>query len=726
MADIFSEALEHHRAGRLLEAGEIYRAILAQHPDHADSLNLLGVVAHQQGNDAQAITLAQQALRLRPDDAKYHVNLAAALRGLHRFEEAIESCQTALRLNPDQLEARLNLGMAFHGAKRWAEADEQFRRVAEDRPGDSRGPQLLGDCLHAQNRVDEAVAAYREALKRNPNDAAANLSLGTILLTAEHAGLAEPFLQRAAALIPNSVPALQNLASCLVQLGRERDAVSLYEQALRLAPDGLDLAVSLGHAWLACGERTAAEDWFKRVLALNPKHSAAISGLADVRQESGCPEESVPLYEQALQIDPMSNAYKGLSDALWELGDVDQALQVLRTAVVHHADKPECRVRLGKMLVSAGELEEGKSEFHEALRLLPGYLQAVTELANVLGAKVSDEDRAILDQAVELRVPALERAAMHFALFKVYDGRKEYARAAEHAHRGNELNKAYYDARKQGYDAAHYHQFAEQIIEFFTPELFVRTQGFGRFDERPVFVVGMPRSGTTLVEQILASHPRVFGVGERRFAGHTLTRLPETLGLGLDPKLCFERLSSDAVQRSADWHLQQLHRLDGGRAARVVDKMPDNYALLGWLAILFPKARFIHCRRDLRDVALSCWTTSFHKIRWSNDLEQIAGRIREYRRIMAHWKKVLPRPVLEVEYERLVANQEAESRKLIDWLLLEWDPACLTFYKTQRAVQSASVTQVRQPMYTRSVGRWKNYAAALRPLLESLAANADG
>ena len=184
-------------------------------------------------------------------------------------------------------------------------------------------------------------------------------------------------------------------------------------------------------------------------------------------------------------------------------------------------------------------------------------------------------------------------------------------------------------------------------------------------------------------------------------------------------------LNPEAVHVCADWSLKQFDQVTGGRGRRVVDKKLDNCFHLGWAAVMFPKARFIHCRRDLRDVALSCWMTNFREINWANDLGLIAGRIREYRRIMDHWSKALPMPVLDVDYEKLIADQEGESRRLIAWLGLEWDPACLEFHRTKRPVHTASVTQVRQPIYSRSVGRWRHYRDTLRPLIEELGLGFD-
>jgi hypothetical protein len=235
----------------------------------------------------------------------------------------------------------------------------------------------------------------------------------------------------------------------------------------------------------------------------------------------------------------------------------------------------------------------------------------------------------------------------------------------------------------------------------------------------------MQRSGTSLVEQILASHPRVFGIGEQRIVSQSLLRLESVMGLGLDPIDCVQNLTPEAARDSAAWCLERIKCLVKRPADRIVDKTPNNYLFLGWLHLIFPKARFVHCRRDLRDVALSLWMTHFSNIRWANDIDHIVNQIRDYRKVVEHWRQVLPAPILDVDYEVLVANQERESRRLIDWIGLEWDPACLEFHQTKRPVRTASVTQVRRPMYTRSIGRWRHYTGELRPLLEELGLGFD-
>ncbi len=249
-----------------------------------------------------------------------------------------------------------------------------------------------------------------------------------------------------------------------------------------------------------------------------------------------------------------------------------------------------------------------------------------------------------------------------------------------------------------------------------TPDFFERVRAFGLDSDLPVFIVGLPRSGTTLVEQILASHSRVFGAGEIKLAGDAITALGGQ-GAGLIEGL--RQLDCQTARRLASEHLEALRALNHA-ALRIVDKMRENYLYLGALASLFPRAKLIHCRRDLRDVAVSCWMTHFREVPWANDQQHIASRFHEYQRIMEHWRKVLPVPLLEVDYEETVADLEPVARKLVAWCGLAWEPACLEFHRAKRPVRTASAVQVRQPVFRTSVGRWKHYEQALVSLFARL------
>lgn len=717
MSDTFSEALALHRAGRLEEAAHMYNRILGADPNQIDCLHLLGVIAHQVGNNEKAVEWIQQALGARPESASYYVNLSAALRGLGRHGEAANACVAALNLQPDSIEARLGLGLSLQAMKQYAEAETHFRAVMEQWPEDSRGPQSLGSCLREHGRTEEAIPVYHEALKRNSNDGAAHLGLGTLLLLDKQPASAEPHLRRATELFPKLATAWQNFGTCLLRLNRDREAVNALQTGLEMAPNDLQLAVNLGQAWLSCGNSRSAENCFKAVLNVNPDFPPALSGMGEVLRALDRPEEAVRHFERALQLDPNSDAYKGLADALWESDELDRAVAVLRQHIVRYPEDAENHVRLAVMLASGGDLDGAVESCRAALRIRPGYPLALVELAQILRAKLPAADRQQLENAFQLPLPEPARAGLHFGLAQVADAQGEFGKAAEHVRQANELNAAFHRARDRGYDPDKFDRDIDKLIAVFGPEFFARTKGFGVSDDRPVFIVGMPRSGTTLVEQILACHSKVFGAGERRFAYQSLVLLAQQRGHAAEPLRSMEGLTPEMVRAAAEWHLEQLRQLDGGRSARAVDKMPENYMMLGWLAVQFPNAKVIHCRRDVRDVALSCWMTSFARARWADDLTHIANRVRAYETVMRHWRKVLPMPIFELDYERLVVDLADECQKLVAWLGLEWEPGCLDFHRSERLVKTASVTQVRQPIYTRSVGRWKNYRAALEPFL---------
>jgi hypothetical protein len=289
-------------------------------------------------------------------------------------------------------------------------------------------------------------------------------------------------------------------------------------------------------------------------------------------------------------------------------------------------------------------------------------------------------------------------------------------------------NRMYRDSRAavgERFDAADLHREIDETIATFDPQYFASVVDWGSPSELPVFIVGMPRSGTSLVEQIAASHSRVFGAGELREIGNLAQRLAPIIAAircgseedaaeaGADHRITIRRLS--------DAHLEHLKALNG-RAERIIDKMPDNVFKLGAIATLYPGARVIFCRRDPLDTCLSCYFQKFTagQLAFSYDLADCAKRYLETERLTAHWRKVLPLKWLDVEYEALVSDLGDHSRRIITFLGFDWEPACLDFHRTARTVTTASAWQVRQPLYGRAVGRWRRYQAHLAPLLDLL------
>ena len=716
-------ALAHHRSGQFEEAEKKYRSALALRPANADALHYLGVLEHQRGDPRKALDLIGRALRLRPGVAQMYCNLAEVQRAAGLWLESEASSRRALELQADYPEALLNLAVAVFQQKRFAEAETSARSALRIRADFVGAAIVLADSLREQRRIRDAEDAYRRVLEMAPDHDAALANLGLMLMQSGRIEEGLEFCTRAASHPSDDIVPLQNLARVQLEYGRLDEAMQVLEQALERAPNAAEISLLIGIAWDELGEIAEAKNWLDRALRLDEKLLEArvrIAGLeADVENHQGALE----ILESVLQTEPARvDALVGKAKARLSLGDVEGSVADYREAIRLHPESAALRASLGSTLSSAGDIDGAVAAQREAIALNKQCVAAYAGLLTTLRHRTGDAER---DAAVALLdAPWMtdeRRAALHFGLAAYHDGKGEWDEAANQMSRANELRNAADARRHRTYDPEQYEALVERIVETFTPELFEKLRGFGSDSERPVFIVGMPRSGTTLTEQILASHPQVYGAGERSYARQGMMLLPHAMERADDdPLRCLTEADRETLQAVAEWHLAQLAALDGGGTPRIVDKMPDNYSLLGWLAVLFPRARFIYCRRDLRDVALSCWTTNFSAIRWANDLDHLARRVKQHRRLMAHWQRVLPVPMLEIDYEETVADQEGQSRRLIEWLGLDWDDRCLSFFRTERLVRTASVTQVRQPIYRRSVERWRHYESMLAPLLASL------
>ena len=365
-------------------------------------------------------------------------------------------------------------------------------------------------------------------------------------------------------------------------------------------------------------------------------------------------------------------------------------------------------INLGHALRQTGRFAEAAKCFQRILARRPGAVEAYTLMAGV-GATADVAEIARLTARVDdPKTSIRDRATLGFVLGKMLDDADRFDEAFTHYSRANSLVLQMRHTAGERYDGDEFARRVDDSIAMFTPNLFAQSRDWGESSELPVFIVGMPRSGTSLVEQIAASHPDVFGAGELRDVGNIATSLS-----------CIP-FESDPINDAARKQLNHL-RVLGGSALRVIDKMPANVEHLGLIATLFPSARVIFCRRDPRDTCLSCFFQNFEAGNlYSFDLTNCGRHHVQTDRFIAHWRKVLPLRMLEVQYEDLVADLEGQSRRTIDFLGLPWNPACLNFHRTERTVLTASDWQVRQPIYTRSVGRWRNYERHLGQLFEAL------
>jgi len=715
-------AIALHQAGQLGQAAEVYQQVLAHDPANADALHLLGVLHHQRGDNPRAVELISRAAALQPNVAIYHANLAEPYRELGQFERAAGCCRAALSLQPNYPEAIGNLGLALQGMGRLNEAVQQFRRALALRPDFATVHRNLGTALREVGQLELALNHFRRAVEIAPHDAHARTNLGQMLLERGRPNEALAHCEAAVRLQPDIAALHHNLGNAYRDLGRFVEAKAAYLEAIRLAPDLAQAHAHLGQTLLREHHNADALPWLKRATELAPVDPTFHEMLGDYYLEQEDFALAVACYERVLSLAKADRAELRLSLgwALQELGRLAEADEQYQIA--HRLEPSSAMVQnyVGGLHEEFGKLDAAESAYRLAIQLQPQFTLPYARLGSLLRDKLPDRDLAEIEKWLADPAQGPEpRGRLLFAMAQVLDARGQYDRAARFLREANELTV---EARKgrRNYLPTEHERFVTGLIDAFNPSFLARIAGQGLDTRLPVFIFGLPRSGTTLIEQVLACHSCVFGGGELRLGRESFESIPAQLERKDRPLECVPDLDGPAIRRIAETHLRELRALAGPEAQLASDKMPDNYLYLGLLATLFPKATFIHCRRDLRDVALSCWMTDFRSLYWASDPIHIGTRFQQYLRIMEHWRKVLPVKIHEVDYEKTVDDLESVARRLGAACGLPWEPRCLEPHRNTRPVRTASLTQVRQPVYKNSVARWTNYETALADLFAAL------
>jgi tetratricopeptide (TPR) repeat protein len=618
------------------------------------------------------------------------------------------------------LAAELKAAFQHHQAGRFERAAFLYRKILNKAPGNPDALHLLGLLALGEGRAERAVQLIGKAVRMLPNFAEAHSNLGNAQRAAGRPVEACGCYRRAIAAQPDFALAHNNLGCLLSEKGDFAAALTSCQRALELAPDLAEAHNNLGNALRGLGRFEEAAAALHRAAQLEPDSAARQTNFGNVLADLRRFEEAVKRYRRAIELNPgFVPAHFGLATRLRLSGDMEAAVESYRTALSLSPGQPLVWNDLGRALRALGHFDEAVGAFRRALAINPDFADAYRNLATCRELAAGEMEITRLSALSERPdLPIEERAAAGFAIAKALDDAERFDEAFAEYDRANHVYAAWLAAAGQRFDAEMLHRQIDEKIAAFTPMFFDSIADWGSPSELPVFIVGMPRSGTSVVEQIAASHSRVFGAGE-------LTDIGE-IAAELDPLPDASGRQAATVRRFADKHLTRLAALDG-RAHRVIDKLPDNVFELGVIATLFPAARIIFCRRDPRDICLFCYFQKFTagQLVFSYDLADCARRYLETERLTAHWRNVLPLRMLDVEYETLVGDIEGESRRLISFLGLDWEPACLDFHRTKRTVTTASSWQVRQPLYAHSVGRWRNYERHLAPLLSVLLAAAN-
>lgn len=500
------------------------------------------------------------------------------------------------------------------------------------------------------------------------------------LQQAERFPEAEELCHRVLARTPNHPLSLYILG--MLGLGVDDELALRYlARAVGEEPRNPYYHLSLGEAYLKVSEYSPAITHIQHALRLKPDLLEALCALGRAYVEFDKADMALPVYERALKINP---------------------------------DHPRVRTGLASALTGLGRMDEAEIYLKEAIERRIAMPTAYNELVRT--RKFTEEPaelKSILCELGERKLDPVGAMTLHHAAGKVLNDLRRYEDAIDHFKKAKQ-------AAGYKFDLETYRRWVDSTIELFNPDMLAAKAGYGSPSEVPVFVLGMPRSGTSLTEQICASHPDVHGAGELS----KLRRAANAIGL---TKVSARALSQSIVPITPDLskmltgeHLSYL-RERAPTALRIIDKMPHNFELIGLIGLLFPNARIIHCRRDAIDNCLSCFFQNFPKGHsYIADLQTLGLYYREYDRLMRHWDKVFPGRIFESRYETLVADQEAQSRRLIDQLGLPWDDACLRFFEKNRSVNTASRWQVRQPIYNSSIKHWKNYESKIQPLIHAL------
>jgi tetratricopeptide (TPR) repeat protein len=725
IAELLTTGQKLHEAGRLAVAEDCYRRILAAQPDHDEALHLSGVIAHQQGRHDAAIRAIGKAIQRNPQNPVYFCNLGSAFLGQGRLDEAVAACRQAISIKPDFVEAHSNLGIALQRQGKLVEAASACRQAIGIKPDYVAAHLNLGGALEKLGKLDEAVSAYRRAISIRPDYPNAHFNLGVVLEKMGKLDAAVAAYRRATNIKPDHADAYCNLGVTLRKLCKFDEAVTACRQAVSIKPTHADAHCNLGVALQEQGKLDEAVAAFRQAISIKPGHADAHYNLGLTLQKQSKSDEAVAAYRQAISVNPdHADAHCNLGVALQELGKSEDAIAAYRRAFSIQPDHANAYSNLGVALQELGKIDDARNAFEKAIELMPRNARAYRLLGDVKRFRADDPHLAAMQELTrEMPMHSPEESIeLNFALSKAYADLGDHERSFRHLLEANALHRS-----RIVYDERATLTLFDRIRSVFTASLIREKGGFGHPSAVPVFIIGMPRSGTTLVEQILASHPQVCGAGELDdiFSAARKLRGAEDASLSFP-----EVVSSMAVDELGRFGAKYVGavRARAPKAQRIVDKMPMNYLFAGLIHLALPNARIIHTRRDPVDTCVSCFSKLFTTSNtYSYDLAELGRYYRGYATLMQHWRTVLPPEVmLEVQYEDVTADLEGEARRIVAHCGLEWNDACLSFYETERPVRTASAAQVRQPIYQSSIGRWRSYEHLLGPLIEALGIDTAG
>lgn len=625
-------------------------------------------------------------------------------------------CRESLQQYPDDGNLLCLLGTLLVRQRRPADAERPLRRAIDRHPDFLRAQEELGNALMAQGNIEEATTCFRQVIGLEPDNAEAQFKLSKLLEKSGH--LQEATVARRAASEQAPHQEARAAAAQFINTGRFAEAEKIYRDLLAHDPNKSDYLRVLGRLAMEQKQFGDAVVLLRRAAEITPQSVLIWNDLAKALLEREAYDDAIDAIRHSLEIETDITASHLLhGNALTRAFRFEEAADAYQAGLKIQPDHTGCLAGLGHVTQALGRHAEAINAYRTWINAEPTAGEAWWSLAGLSGQRFDDaEIETMQTHARDKSLPEASRISFWFALARAYEGNADYDRSFEFYGRGNAAQRMH-----ESYDAVETEIMHERIIATFTPEFFHRTPAINHKDATPIFIVGLPRSGSTLIEQILASHSQVDGTQELPALGRVIqsinrrapdeSRYPEAL-LNLDP-VDFTNLGRQ--------YLDATRRYRTGRPL-FTDKMPNNFPGIGLIRLILPQAKIIDARRHPLDSCIGSYKQLFADGQaFTYDLGELAEYYLQYRKIMAYWQETLPGQVLGVHYEDLVTDPEPEIRRLLDYCGLPWEEQCLRFYETERTINTASAEQVRRPLYTTSMHRWRHFEVHLGELIEILA-----
>jgi len=678
----YEKARVLHQKGRLSDAERSYKKAIKSNKNFVEAYNNLGNVLVDRGRLKEASDTYRKALKLLPDHPMLLNNLGNALQLQGDNEKAISWFKKAISQDSRYADAYCNLGNALRDTGESEEAVAAYERSIQIDPGVADSYSNLGGMQVELGEVDEAVKNFKKAVSIDSWHKEAFNGLGNAQFIRDEIDEAIFSYYKAIDIDPDDKNAYYGLGKAISKKGDKRKANTAYEKAIEMDPSNLAAYLGMGANLIALEEIEAAITIFNRVKDIDPTNTSALLGLGSAFNILGETDKANAMFQASIEIDPdCIDGHSGLAHILSDQGQIDEAI----------------------------------AKYREAIAIDPESAPAYRSLAKNKKFIKRDDDVLAMESLYSADdIDDEKKMHLAYGLGKVYEDLGEYDRSIELVIKAAGLHRASLDHSISKTEA-----FFAKLKEAFSAGFFSDHKQSGYSDQTPIFILGMPRSGTSLTEQILASHAEVFGAGELNYV-ISVTKMIIDVTASTN---YFEKIDDvDAVEfeNLGKEYIKKIRR-HSETAKFITDKMPGNFLHIGFIKAILPNAKIVHLNRDPMDNALSIFKNYFPKgHQYSYDLVELGHYYRHYLDLMEHWRKTLPGFMYDLSYEGLVADLEGQTRLLLDYCNLPWDEACLEFHKTRRKVKTASNAQVRRPIYKDSVNLWKRYEKQLQPLHDAI------